>query len=383
MTIHLVTGEYPPDSGGVADYTSLVAHELIRRGQTCRVWTRGASTDEEPGDVVVTRLGQRWDGGALRKLREGLLDAGKSERVLVQYVPQMYGRRAMNLGFSRTIAAVALQRSVELMFHEVAFPWVRKPLRTNLVAAANRLMARQLCRHARSAQVSIPAWAPLVRRMAPRSMPIAWSPVPSNIPSVDSKEGSRLRAELGISQAEPVIGHFGTYGGAISAMLDTALTSAIAVADDARVLLFGRGSKDWLAERRGKAWARAAIAIGAAPPERAAAALQASTVMLQPYPDGVSTRRGTAMACLANGRPLVTTVGTLSESFWQRRGIGVVADASETRRLGELAAGLLCEHERCERLSGQELELYASRFAISNTVDRILGEADPPSPEAI
>ena len=48
--------------------------------------------------------------------------------------------------------------------------------------------------------------------------------------------------------------------------------------------------------------------------------------MLQPYPDGVSSRRTTVTSLLAHGCAVVTTRGPLTEGLWQESGaVDVVA----------------------------------------------------------
>ena len=42
---HIVTGEYPPDSGGVADYTAAVARALADSGAEVHVWSTGDETE--------------------------------------------------------------------------------------------------------------------------------------------------------------------------------------------------------------------------------------------------------------------------------------------------------------------------------------------------
>ena len=58
-------------------------------------------------------------------------------------------------------------------------------------------------------------------------------------------------------------------------------------------------------------------ATGALPPETLSVVLQACDVVAQPYADGASSRRGTLMAALAHGVPVVTTEGRLSEPVWR------------------------------------------------------------------
>ncbi|HIA04746.1 MAG TPA: glycosyltransferase, partial [Myxococcales bacterium] len=49
------------------------------------------------------------------------------------------------------------------------------------------------------------------------------------------------------------------------------------------------------------------IRTGFLPPDETSAALLSCHVMVMPYLDGVSLRRGTLMACLNHGRPTITT----------------------------------------------------------------------------
>jgi hypothetical protein len=80
MTVHwqLITGEYPPEPGGVSDYTRLVACGLAEAGDHVDVW---APPYAEPGSsdagVNVHRLSGRFDPRALAVLGT----AARSERL--------------------------------------------------------------------------------------------------------------------------------------------------------------------------------------------------------------------------------------------------------------------------------------------------------------
>jgi glycosyltransferase involved in cell wall biosynthesis len=96
---------------------------------------------------------------------------------------------------------------------------------------------------------------------------------------------------------------------------------------------------------------------GFLPPERVSTYLAASDLMVMPYRDGVSLRRGTLMAVLAHGRPLVTTQAAEplaefhhGENMWlvppedsrqiAQSIITLAADDAHRRRLGEGARAL-------------------------------------------
>ena len=102
----------------------------------------------------------------------------RPDRILVQYVPHAFGLKAMNLPFAAWIAVRARWVApVWVMFHEVAFPFVRRPLRHNVLAVVNRVMARAIAGAANRVLVSIPGWNHLLVKICPRARR-AVAPVP-------------------------------------------------------------------------------------------------------------------------------------------------------------------------------------------------------------
>ena len=324
MEWHLVTGEYPPDRGGVADYTSLLARALVEAGHEARVWCPGDAEGPvaEPGGVNVHRVAGRFGPAGLARLDRELDRFAGPRTILIQYVPHAYGWKAMNLPFARWPARRArLGDDVRAMFHEVTFPWVARPLQLNFLAAVNRVMAALIIRACTRAYVTIPDWERLLRRLGAVRVPIAWTPVPSSVPSEASPHAvERRRAELiGDTTATRVVGHFGTYSGLITRTLAPALRKLLDRRPDVRVLLLGRDGDRWrheLAEGRADRLDRV-VATGGLPAAEIPEYLRACDLLVQPYPDGVSSRRTSVMAALANGVPVVTTLGHLSEPIWE------------------------------------------------------------------
>jgi hypothetical protein len=58
-TFHLLTGEYPPQQGGVGDYTAALAAALARRGCEVHVWAPAPATADRRG-VTVHELPDRF-----------------------------------------------------------------------------------------------------------------------------------------------------------------------------------------------------------------------------------------------------------------------------------------------------------------------------------
>ena len=356
---HLVTGEYPPGSGGVGEYTALLARALAGRGRPVHVWAPagGGSAD----GVEVHAVG-RFQGPGLRGLDAALERTPAPRTLLVQYAPQAYGRRGMNVAFCRWV----LRRSrrgdeVRVMFHEPFVQWSARHPRRNVLAAATRAMAWLLLRAARVAYVSTPAWERLLRPLAGgRSMP--WLPIPSTVPRVEDAAGvAEIRGRLG---GGPVVGHFGTYGGHVAPLLEQALLSTLA-ASPAAALLLGAGGPEFAArlERAHPALAGRLVAPGRQAPGALSLHLQACDVALQPYPDGVTARRTTAMAALANGVALVTMDGTFTEPQW--RGLPL-ADGPEA--MAATALRLLGDPRLRRRAAADGLALYEREFSMDRTL---------------
>ena len=120
---HIVTGEYPPECGGVGDYSRLVATGLAAAGDSVTVWTPSAATapPADPG-VRVRVLPDRYGLRSLRALSREL-DAAAAPRILVQYVPHAFGWKGGNLPFCFWLWR-RKDRRPWVMFHEVAYPLV-------------------------------------------------------------------------------------------------------------------------------------------------------------------------------------------------------------------------------------------------------------------
>ena len=93
---------------------------------------------------------------------------------------------------------------------------------------------------------------------------------------------------------------------------------------------------------------------------------------MQPYPDGVSSRRTTVMAGLAHGRPVATTAGPLTEPVWSETGAVALAPVAEPGGLARLAEALLADPEARDRLAAAARLTYEQIFSLERTVVALL-----------
>jgi glycosyltransferase involved in cell wall biosynthesis len=377
----VLTGEYPPQPGGVADYTALVARSLAAAGDAVTVYApRHTGPDPASPGVTVVRLADHFGPRGLLALDLALDRRPRPDRVLVQYVPHAYGLKAMNLPFAAWVAARAGRAApVWVMFHEVAFPFRWRPPAHALLGAAHAVMARLVAGAADRVFVSIPGWAPVIRKFCPRARPAEWLPVPSNLPTA-ARDPVALAVRFPEARGRTVIGHFGTFGLAITDRLEPAAVRLLAGRPDRVLVLLGRGGdghRDDLRRRHPDVAGRV-FATGGLPPAEVADLLAGCNVLVQPYPDGVSTRRTSVMAGLALGRPVVTNLGSLSEPVWAGVPGVALAPGPDPDALASMAEAVLAltPADR-DALGGRAAEYYRGHFSLEHTVARL--RTDPPA----
>jgi len=369
----ILTGEYPPQSGGVSDYARLVAGGLAAAGDAVTVYAPPADVarDTIPG-VTVRRL----PGHFCRRSRAAIseeLARTPPDRVLVQYVPHAFGCKAMNFPFAYWLARLARRHPIWVMFHEVLFPFSWRPWKHALLAVVTRRMAGVIASAAERIFVAIPGWVPLLRRASPGACEAEWLPVPSTIPATASPDAvAAARRTLAVDPGQTLVGHFGTYGGPIPALLGPIAQAILDRVEGLQLAFIGRGSDTYRRAFLASAprFERRVSATGELEPARLSACLRACDLLVQPYPDGVSSRRTSVMAGLANGVAVVTNLGALSGPLWGLGGVAA-ADAPDPTAIARLASELAANSTARAELAAQGGELYRTTFALERTLDRL------------
>jgi glycosyltransferase involved in cell wall biosynthesis len=101
--------------------------------------------------------------------------------------------------------------------------------------------------------------------------------------------------------------------------------------------------------------------------------LQACDLMVQTYPDGVTSRRGSVMAALAHGVATVTNAGRYTEPIWAETGAVGLARGGRGDDLAQTAERLLDDRPQRDRVAAAGRDLHERRFAIGRTVEVLLG----------
>ncbi len=235
-------------------------------------------------------------------------------------------------------------------------------------------MAALVARSAQRIFVASQAWEQVLRRLVRNLNPIGWLPVPSNIPLENDPDATEaIRAQY--ASGGLLVGQFSTYGPKIRDYLEVALPELLL---DRRVyaIALGRGSGPFRAAmvRRHPAIAAQLHATDELSGEELSRHLSACDLMIQPYPDGISTRRTSAMAALAHGRPVVTTVGRLTEPLWIESGAVATVPGADASALARLAVKVCDNPEERSRLGLAAATLYRERFDILHTINALRAE---------
>jgi glycosyltransferase involved in cell wall biosynthesis len=361
---HLVTGEFPPQPGGVSDYTQQLARALASAGEEVHVWAPDEAACRSDGSVTVHGL-SGFGPSSLSVLSQRLAAIPGRRRLVVQYVATAYGFRGMNLAFAFWLAS-RTNEEVWVQFHEVGygFSWRQRPQR-NLLAAVEWWMAQLAAGRAERIFISIPAWRRQLGRHGYRAEVL---PIPSNV-AIDVRQADieRVLTRLGPG---PLIGHFGTYGTFVGDLLYPAVVNILRAARDARFVLLGRGGLEF-AGRLVSAYpdlGSRIVAPGALSATEVSCHLAACDVLVQPYPDGISGRRTSAMAGLSLGKPLVTTTGPLTESEWASSGAVVLVPVGEPLEVVSAVIRLLASRDEQNELGARARAWYQARFSIEYTL---------------
>ena len=375
-TWHIIACEYPAQVGGVSSYVGLLAGALGRAGQSVHVWCpafEGRSPAAE--GVEVHRDMGRFRPSDLRHAGRLLDSFPAPRRLLVQWVPHGYGYKSMNVAFCLWLHRRANRGDVvDLMVHE-PFLAFDGGLAQRAAATVHRAMTLILLRAARRVWISTQAWRRVLAPFAPaHDLRFDCLPVPSPIEPVDDPEGVLAVRKAFDVPAERVIGHFGLHSRLTADPLGQVIPRLLDRVDGAVVLLIGAGSerrRDAIVRDRTDLAARIR-ATGPLTADGVSCHLQACDLMVQPYPEGITSRRTSAMASLAHGLAVCTTEGGASEPLWRERGAVSLVAAGDPGAMAADAERLLLDDCARRRLGACARALYEDRFALRHTVDALL-----------
>jgi glycosyltransferase involved in cell wall biosynthesis len=312
---HIVTGEYPPQLGGVSDYTYQLSKELAKQGDRVHIWSPAPHSEVIQGETEhIHALPQGFGWSWLRELNRRLQSFSGPRNILIQYVPHMYGWKSMNLAFC---AWICMQRrqNVTVMFHEVAFPMERgQRFRLRLLAITHRVMAWAIVRSVRHSFTSTDQYLDLLQNLGDSKSRISLLRICSNVPS-ESYQSDSIHSQDNDPRAPFTIGIFSNFGTKLSEVLTPVIGSVLENPNTAVALLGpGEAFRESLIKKYPQAVDRIR-STGRLHVSEVAERMRGCNALLQIYPDGASAARGTLIGALASGIPVITTAGPKTDKL--------------------------------------------------------------------
>ncbi len=380
MRIGLVSGEYPPLEGGVGAFTQELARALHGEGHDIHIITsrkarpvtaeKSLRTRNDPLDLQFAHLHpriERWRWPSMATIVDIVLRQ-ELEVVNIQYQAAAYNMNspAINLlpwrmkNITNTVVT----------FHDLRVPYLF-PKAGRLRQTAVQFMAKQ----ARGVIATNSGdYHTLCTEL---NSPVAQIPIGSNIIAYTPHhiEIDEARDLLKLKEGDILLGYFGFINESKGA---DSLLEAISVLDERYHLVFiggQTGASDptnvaylehikTLIEELGLServhW------TGFLSETRVSAFLHAADILVMPYQDGASLRRGTLMAVLAHGRPLITTQPTdITPELVHGENVWLIP-AGNTTALTEAIETLASNRALCQTLGAN-----AAKTADLFTWDRI------------
>ena len=322
MKIALVTGEFPPMEGGVGAFTQELARALYSQGHEIHIITSKnampADSEQkhygrhpEPYDLGYAQLHARigrWHWPSTAKVADYTL-RNEFDVVNIQYQAAAYNMNSLAVNLMPWRLKHVTRAIVT--FHDLRTPYLF-PKAGSLRGKAITLMARQ------ATGVIVTNSEDFESLQSQIKSPLAAIPIGSNIDvyRANHVEIGEVRDLLGLDRDNKLLGYFGFVNESKGA--DT-LVHALSLLPQSYHLAFigGQTGASDAANSPFLDQVKKLISelelndrvhwTGFIPDERASTFLQATDMMVMPYRDGASLRRGTLMATLAHGRPLIST----------------------------------------------------------------------------
>jgi glycosyltransferase involved in cell wall biosynthesis len=328
-----ISGEFPPQVGGVGDYTYQVARALDQQKKNVTILTRQTKREAviEGGislNIVPVISQANLDFRTVFRLLN-YFGKNRFETVFYQYVPQMYGYAGINLlsGLVPLVARLAGIKKVVTVFHEVSTRPKDSPnrLKGTVMWAFQSLQATLLALTSQHLITNNPENGERLNRLLRnfgQSKRCEVLPVGSNIPLTKFARTNRdtLRESVGVAPHQTLLVIFSPF--TIGKDLETCL-QALKQLPGAKLLCIGGKADKTLAStliQKAKVLgvqAQLHLISGPLAGETVSAWLQACDIYLHPGDGGASGRSTALAAAMQHALPVVAYCGAETDSSFR------------------------------------------------------------------
>ncbi len=297
--------------GGVGDCTNEIARALQALGVEISVATSTQATTDT-ASFVIRPVVKKWNWSSLRTISKTVYELSP-EIIHIQFQTAAFAMHPAIYFLPRFLSLRERSRvRVTVTFHDLRVPYLfpkAGPLRNWITHELARSSDAVIATNEED-YVQLETWGLQHPSLIPIGSNITTTPPPNY-------QRSAWRARLGVTESETLLCYFGflneSKGG-------ETLVRALALLPNAKLLMIGgqTGASDptnatYLARVKGLigelGLSSRVMWTDYTPPEIVTANFFVSDICVLPYRDGASFRRGTLMAALAHGMPIVTTLG--------------------------------------------------------------------------
>ncbi|PJF35750.1 MAG: glycosyl transferase family 1 [Candidatus Thermofonsia Clade 1 bacterium] len=315
MRIGFITGEYPPMEGGVGAFTHELATALADLGHEVHILTHHQAERTGKARIQVAAEVRNWNWAALMQAQRWARQ-NRLEVVNLQYEAAAFGKVAPLV---HILPARLSDFATVITFHDLLVPY--------LFPKAGSLRYQALLNLARTAKGVIVTNVQDEQQLAQERgiAPMRRIPIGSNIAPTPPPDFDRaaVRAALEIPEDGVLIGYFGFLNASKgAACLLRGVAQALQQGVNAYLVLIG--GRTGTSDPSNVHYAESVDALigqlqlsqrvrrtGFIESAAVSAHLLACDMLALPYTDGVSFRRGSFMAGLAHGCPIITSTPAL------------------------------------------------------------------------
>lgn len=351
MRISIITASMPPFHCGIGDHSLYLAATLRQQGcEVSIIACRGEATDG------VSIVDCDWEIRSLERLFRKLAEL-QTDLVLIQFTPLMYSdaNRWDGRGIVPFWEKCAGSWKTAIIVHETYFrswryppSWVR--------GSREKAFLQRMVSHS---HYVFSASQPLVNEMGgwERERDVSLLPIGSNFPFVEIDRDA-ARIERGIGTDEIVLVLFGG-GNSLKWMkrhvhaTDTLLHSE---GINAKWLMLGGITSSWFRLKL------PVVSLGRVDEREMSIRLQTSDIFLMPHYAGLCAKRGTLMAAMQHGLPVVGSRTAMTEQFWENVEGVRLAPRRDARVFAEQVLALSRNHDARKIMGSANRQYFHDHF---------------------
>ncbi|MFB0565211.1 MAG: glycosyltransferase family 4 protein [Candidatus Aminicenantaceae bacterium] len=320
LNICIISPNYPPSdfTCGVGDYTNKTAVEFEKMGH--RITILASERYKGPldsGNIRVIRFSKNWSFSAIFRLIS-LIKKNRFDLINVQYTPVLY-----KSAFKLLLGFINIIKPIVISFHTLH--------RSTISSKIESLLLVFTCRGIISTNEEITY---ILKRLPFTKKRFSEIPIGSNIMPANGENISKLEAknELGLSETYFIMTNFGLFypGKGIETLLNACSLLKEKITDFQLIFLGSLRQEDTDYIRKLKNLINKlnvqdkVVFTGFLESKKVTQYLMATDLFVVPFDRGVSIRRGSLIAGIIHGLPILTTLPEIPSKYINEQNMALV-----------------------------------------------------------